>query len=92
MRLLSLVRPSLHLRHPWFLRTSAFFPDRRLLQYDCGKLQVLAPLLRRLRAGGHKVLVFTQMSRMLDVLESFLSMHGHTYLRLDGRYGWWWWW
>ena len=32
----------------------------------------------------YRVLVFTQMARMLDVLEIFLNYHGHTYLRLDG--------
>ena len=41
-------------------------------------------LLRRLKAGAHKALIFTQMTRMLDVLEAFLNLHGHTYLRLDG--------
>ncbi|XP_050843843.1 helicase SRCAP-like, partial [Serinus canaria] len=60
------------------------FPDPRLVQYDCGKLQALDVLLRRLRAGGHRVLIFTQMTRMLDVLERFLTFHGHIYLRLDG--------
>lgn len=49
-----------------------------------GKLQTLAQLLRRLKAGGHRVLIFTQMTRVLDVLEGFLSLHGHAYLRLDG--------
>lgn len=37
-----------------------------------------------MKTGGHRVLIFTQMTRVLDVLEAFLSMHGHTYLRLDG--------
>ncbi|XP_036597006.1 helicase SRCAP isoform X2 [Trichosurus vulpecula] len=60
------------------------FPDLRLIQYDCGKLQTLAVLLRRLKAGAHRVLIFTQMTRMLDVLEQFLTYHGHLYLRLDG--------
>lgn len=59
-------------------------PHPRLLQYDCGKLQALAGLLRELRANGHRVLIFTQMTRVLDVLEAFLCMHGHAYLRLDG--------
>lgn len=66
------------------VRQRTSFPHPRLLQYDCGKLQTLARLLRRLKAGGHRVLVFTQMTRVLDVLEAFLSMHGHAYLRLDG--------
>ncbi|KAG8433422.1 hypothetical protein GDO86_017631, partial [Hymenochirus boettgeri] len=60
------------------------FPDLRLIQYDCGKLQTLDRLLRHLKSGGHRVLLFTQMTRMLDVLEQFLNYHGHIYLRLDG--------
>ncbi|XP_010080473.1 PREDICTED: helicase SRCAP-like, partial [Pterocles gutturalis] len=48
------------------------------------KLQTLDVLLRRLKAGCHRVLIFTQMTRMLDVLERFLTYHGHIYLRLDG--------
>ncbi|XP_035389287.1 helicase SRCAP isoform X2 [Electrophorus electricus] len=60
------------------------FPDLRLIQYDCGKLQTLHLLLRKLKAEGHRVLIFTQMTRMLDVLEQFLNYHGHIYLRLDG--------
>ncbi len=41
-------------------------------------------LLRQLKIGKHRVLIFTQMTRMLDVLEAFLNYHGHIYLRLDG--------
>lgn len=62
-------------------------PERRLVQFDCGKLQVLARLLAERRAGGHRCLIFTQMSRMLDVLETFLNAHAYTYLRLDGSTG-----
>lgn len=60
------------------------FPDPSLLQYDCGKLQRLAHLLRERKAGGHRVLIFTQMTKILDILELFLNFHGHIYLRLDG--------
>uniref|UniRef100_S4R6R6 Snf2-related CREBBP activator protein n=1 Tax=Petromyzon marinus TaxID=7757 RepID=S4R6R6_PETMA len=60
------------------------FPDLRLIQYDCGKLQTLDILLRKFKAGSHRVLIFTQMTRMLDVLEQFLNFHGYIYLRLDG--------
>lgn len=66
------------------MRLSVYFPDKRLVQYDCGKLQQLDLLLRELKRGGHRALIFTQMTRMLDVLEAFLNIHGHTYLRLDG--------
>lgn len=65
-------------------KLSVAFPDRSLLQYDCGKLQKLDELLRECKAGGHRVLIFTQMTKVLDILEEFLSFHGHRYLRLDG--------
>ncbi|KAF2032913.1 hypothetical protein EK21DRAFT_59671 [Setomelanomma holmii] len=70
--------------HEARIRQSIAFPDKRLLQYDCGKLQRLATLLRDLQAGGHRALIFTQMTKVLDVLEQFLNIHGHRYLRLDG--------
>jgi SNF2 family DNA or RNA helicase len=65
-------------------RLTSFFPDKKLVQFDAGKLQALAELLRERKRGGHKVLIFTQMSKMLDILEAFLNMNGHTYVRLDG--------
>ena len=68
-------------------RLSSFFPDKQLVQFDAGKLQTLAELLRELKRGGHRVLIFTQMSKMLDILEAFLNLNGHTYLRLDGSTG-----
>ncbi|KAJ5180799.1 hypothetical protein N7492_004009 [Penicillium capsulatum] len=70
--------------HQARMRLSIAFPDKRLLQYDCGKLQRLDKLLRDLKAGGHRALIFTQMTKMLDILEQFLNIHGHRYLRLDG--------
>ncbi len=68
-------------------RLSSFFPDKKLIQFDAGKLQTLAELLRNLKRGGHRALIFTQMSKMLDILEAFLNLNGHTYLRLDGSTG-----
>ncbi|UJR37799.1 hypothetical protein I4U23_030490 [Adineta vaga] len=60
------------------------FPERRLIQYDCGKLQTLDRLLSDLKHEKHRCLIFTQMTKMLDILENFLNHQGHTYLRLDG--------
>lgn len=70
--------------HEARMRLSIQFPDKRLLQYDCGKLQALAKLLRRLKEKGSRALIFTQMTKVLDILEQFLNIHGHKYLRLDG--------
>ncbi|XP_012272468.1 helicase domino isoform X3 [Orussus abietinus] len=76
--------PKMALFHPVASAMATQFPDPRLIQYDCGKLQSLDRLLRKLKADSHRVLIFTQMTRMLDVLEAFLNFHGHIYLRLDG--------
>ncbi len=70
--------------HPIASRMAVQFPELRLIQYDCGKLQTLDTLLQQLKSGDHRVLIFTQMTKMLDILESFLNYHGHRYLRLDG--------
>ncbi|GAA5875317.1 hypothetical protein JCM1840_001928 [Sporobolomyces johnsonii] len=72
------------LLHTASTKLTIAFPDRSLLQYDCGKLQKLDELLRECKAGGHRVLIFTQMTKVLDILEEFLSYQGHRYLRLDG--------
>ncbi|KAL9636144.1 MAG: hypothetical protein Q9164_003000 [Protoblastenia rupestris] len=70
--------------HEARMRLSIAFPDKRLLQYDCGKLQKLDALLRQLQIGSHRALIFTQMTKVLDILEQFLNIHGYRYLRLDG--------
>ncbi|VDN04970.1 unnamed protein product [Thelazia callipaeda] len=63
------------------------FPELRLIEYDCGKLQVLNGLLRELFLYKHRCLIFTQMARVLDILQAFLSFHGYQYFRLDGTTG-----
>lgn len=78
------ITPKCAILHPINSAMMTQFPDPRLIQYDCGKLQSLDRLLRKLKSGSHRVLIFTQMTRMLDVLEAFLNYHGHIYLRLDG--------
>ncbi|XP_042903379.1 helicase domino isoform X2 [Parasteatoda tepidariorum] len=84
-RLINYVSPASAFLHPIVSNMKTQFPELRLIQYDCGKLQRLAGLLWELKSGHHRVLIFTQMTRMLDILEQFLNYHGHTYLRLDGN-------
>ncbi|CAE6417990.1 unnamed protein product [Rhizoctonia solani] len=76
--------PAFDILHRASVKLQIAFPDSSLLQYDCGKLQELDALLREKSAGGHRVLIFTQMTRVLDILEIFLNFHGYRYLRLDG--------
>lgn len=77
-------QPEFDVLHRSSVKLQIAFPDSSLLQYDCGKLQELDALLRDKHAGGHRVLIFTQMTRVLDILEIFLNFHGYRYLRLDG--------
>lgn len=49
-----------------------------------GKFQILEKMLNELRAKGHKVLIFSQMTRMLDVLEEYLLAKKERYCRIDG--------
>ncbi|KIK79668.1 hypothetical protein PAXRUDRAFT_833992 [Paxillus rubicundulus Ve08.2h10] len=48
------------------------------------KLRLLKSLLPKLKARGHRVLLFSQFVIALDVVEDFLSGEGYKYLRLDG--------
>jgi len=51
---------------------------------DSGKMQALDGLLRERFAGGHKCLVFSQMTKMMDLLEAYCRFRKWAYLRLDG--------
>lgn len=51
---------------------------------ESGKLQILQRLLRRLKDDGHRVLIFSQSVRMLDLLQSFVKSEGYAWQRLDG--------
>ena len=51
----------------------------------CGKLALLDSMLPLLRAGGHRVLIFTQMTQVISILEGYLSMRGYDHMRLDGN-------
>ena len=55
-----------------------------ILIESSGKLLLLDRLMKRLIPEGHKVLIFSQMTRMLDVLESYLELRNYEYRRLDG--------
>ncbi|KAJ4395935.1 chromatin remodeling complex Adenosinetriphosphatase [Gnomoniopsis smithogilvyi] len=54
------------------------------LVYNAGKMLVLDRLLKRLRAQGSRVLIFSQMSRLLDILEDYCLFREYKYCRIDG--------
>nr|XP_034930331.1 chromatin structure-remodeling complex protein SYD-like isoform X4 [Populus alba] len=51
----------------------------------CGKLEMLDRLLPKLKATDHRVLFFSTMTRLLDVMEEYLTWKQYRYLRLDGH-------
>lgn len=59
-------------------------PPMKNLIMDSGKLSALDRLLTELKAGGHRVLIYFQMTRMIDLMEEYLTYRKHKYLRLDG--------
>lgn len=50
----------------------------------CAKLELLEKMLLKLKAGNHRVLIFSQMTKVLDILEEFLDYMGYKYERIDG--------
>lgn len=52
---------------------------------NCGKMVLLDKLLRKLYERKNRVLVFSQMTRMLDILEDYCAMRDFQYCRIDGN-------
>lgn len=50
-----------------------------------GKLVLLHKMLKKLKEDGHRVLIFSQMTKMLDLLEDYLDGEGYKYERIDGN-------
>ncbi|ORY27879.1 SNF2 family N-terminal domain-domain-containing protein [Naematelia encephala] len=58
-------------------------PTKRLI-VDSAKLARLDDLLRELKDGGHRVLLYFQMTKMMNLVEEYLIYRQYKYLRLDG--------
>ncbi|XP_066586309.1 SWI/SNF-related matrix-associated actin-dependent regulator of chromatin subfamily A containing DEAD/H box 1 homolog [Prorops nasuta] len=52
---------------------------------EAGKLKKLDDLLPLLRKKGHRVLIFSQFTMVLDILEEYLSIRSMSFLRMDGQ-------
>ncbi|EIW65238.1 uncharacterized protein TRAVEDRAFT_68776 [Trametes versicolor FP-101664 SS1] len=57
--------------------------DDKLIR-SSGKIELLHRILPKFFATGHRVLIFFQMTKVMDIMEDFLKMMGWKYLRLDG--------
>ncbi|SCU84913.1 LAMI_0C09384g1_1 [Lachancea mirantina] len=54
------------------------------LVYNAGKMVVLDKLLKKKKEQGSRVLIFSQMSRLLDILEDYCYLRDYEYCRIDG--------
>ncbi|KAG6841530.1 hypothetical protein C0991_009895 [Blastosporella zonata] len=59
------------------------FIDEKLVRTS-GKLELLNRILPKFFSTGHRVLIFFQMTKVMDIMEDFLKMSKWAYLRLDG--------
>ncbi|EKM84445.1 hypothetical protein AGABI1DRAFT_97308 [Agaricus bisporus var. burnettii JB137-S8] len=57
--------------------------DEHLIQ-NSGKMMILDKLLSSMNAKGSRVLIFSQMSRVLDILEDYCLFRQYKYCRIDG--------
>jgi len=75
--------------HPYLLEypinpeTQEYVVDENLVRV-CGKMKLLDQMLPELKKRGHKVLLFSQMTKMLDIIEDFCYLRHFSYSRIDG--------
>ncbi|KAL3690342.1 hypothetical protein R1sor_016651 [Riccia sorocarpa] len=72
--------------HPFLFMEGGDYAARLgdLIVRSSGKFELLDRLLPKLRKAGHRVLLFSQMTKLMDILEDYLDSRGFKYLRLDG--------
>ncbi|CAI8584559.1 unnamed protein product [Vicia faba] len=74
--------------HPDILESpydgSYFYPPLNEIIEQCGKFQLLNRLLERLFARNHKVLIFSQWTKVLDIMDYYFSEKGFEVCRIDG--------
>ena len=74
--------------HPYLFQGAEpgppFFTDEHLVE-NSGKMVLLDKLLKKLKEKGSRVLIFSQMTRLLDILEDYLLFRRYKYCRIDGN-------
>uniref|UniRef100_A0A0D3G347 ATP-dependent DNA helicase CHR12 n=1 Tax=Oryza barthii TaxID=65489 RepID=A0A0D3G347_9ORYZ len=70
--------------HPYLFVEHYNMYQRQEIVRSSGKFELLDRLLPKLQRAGHRVLLFSQMTKLLDILEVYLQMYQFKYMRLDG--------
>ncbi|XAR57893.1 DNA helicase [Bertholletia excelsa] len=75
--------------HPDLLESafdgSYFYPPVEQMVEQCGKFRLLDRLLTKLFERKHKVLIFSQWTKILDIIDYYFSEKGFAVCRIDGR-------
>lgn len=69
--------------HPYLFQANGYPIDFDIVR-SSGKFELLDRMLPKLKAAGHRVLMFSQMTQLMHVLEDYFRYRGFRYLRLDG--------
>lgn len=67
-----------------FITPNVHLPTIEKFIQDSTKLKNLDKLLPELKKGDHKCLIYFQMTKMMDMIEDYLTYKGYKYVRLDG--------
>lgn len=70
--------------HPYLFVNQYNMWQKEEIVRASGKFELLNRLLPKLRKAGHRVLLFSQMTHLMDILEIYLQLNEFKYLRLDG--------
>ncbi|KAK1380108.1 putative ATP-dependent DNA helicase CHR12 [Heracleum sosnowskyi] len=70
--------------HPYLFVSEYNIWQKEEIVRASGKFELLDRLLPKLYKAGHRVLLFSQMTRLMDILGVYLELHGFKFLRLDG--------
>ena len=49
-----------------------------------GKFELLDRVLPKLKRAGHRVLIFSQFTSVMDIMEDYCQLRSYKFLRLDG--------
>jgi SNF2 family DNA or RNA helicase len=70
--------------HPYLhLNDLTDFQDEDIVR-SSGKFVILDKIFPKLLKTGHRILIFSQMTQLLDILQTYLEQKDYTFLRLDG--------
>jgi SNF2 family DNA or RNA helicase len=69
--------------HPYLFSPEGYHLNDTIIR-SSGKFALLDQMLPKLKAAGHRVLMFTQMTAVMTILEDYFIFRGYLSLRLDG--------